>query len=52
LSRAILFGGAAAIAALFLSVLIIIGQMIVYPWLSSQNSQPHSERPLDQPTAG
>jgi uncharacterized protein involved in exopolysaccharide biosynthesis len=52
LSRAILFGGAAAFAALFLSILIVLGQTIIRSWLPSRRPQPQTERPLDQPTAG
>jgi hypothetical protein len=52
LSRAILFGGAAAFAALFLSTLIVLGLAILRPWLPSRHPKPQSERPLDQPTAG
>jgi uncharacterized protein involved in exopolysaccharide biosynthesis len=52
LSRLILFTGAAIVASLFLSIFIIVAQAIVRPWLPSRRPQPHSERPLDQPTVG
>jgi uncharacterized protein involved in exopolysaccharide biosynthesis len=52
LSRVILFAGAAAVAGLFLGTFIIVGLAIVRPWLPSHRPQPHSERPLDQPTVG
>jgi uncharacterized protein involved in exopolysaccharide biosynthesis len=52
LSRIILFAGAAAVAGFFLSIFIILSQAIIRPWLPSHRPQPHSERPLDQPTIG
>jgi hypothetical protein len=48
-SRIIFYAAAAAFAALFLSILIMLGQAIIQPWLSSHAPQPRSEPQLDQP---
>jgi len=52
LSRAILFGAAAAVAGVLLSVFVVLGQMIYRRWVPSPQPQSRSDRPLDQPTAG
>jgi uncharacterized protein involved in exopolysaccharide biosynthesis len=50
LSRLALYGGAAAFAALFLSVLVVLGHAIVQPWVAQRRAPARSERPLDRPT--
>jgi capsular polysaccharide biosynthesis protein len=50
LSRAILFGSAAAVAGVCLSGLIVLGLSIVQPGLAQWRTQKGGERPLDQPT--
>jgi hypothetical protein len=49
--RMVLYGTAAAFAGAYLGVLLVLGQMILWPRLSSRSPQPRSERPLDRPTA-
>lgn len=49
-SRAAIYAILASVVALLLCIFILLGQMIVRPWLATNPPQPRSERPLDQPT--